>query len=90
MAKTKEEPLLQYRVGNERVSAYENRIEIRHPKVLTLGLTHRTDTIFYSAIQDVDVATRSITVHMGTLRLQRIGGSKKDIRALVDIINAHR
>lgn len=86
----KEEPLLTWKSGSVRVSAYENRIEMRIPKVLTLGLTHRTETIYYSSIRDMDVKARSIRIHLGAASVRQVDGSKKEIRALADLINSHR
>lgn len=71
---------------SERVKAYANRLEVSYPRVATLGLTRKTETYAYKAIQGVETKGGTLTIKLGTLSVRRFNvgrGNAKKIAALI-------
>ena len=69
-----------------RVEAYGNRLEVSYPRMLTLGLTRKRETIPYRTVSVVDVKGPMLRVKLGTLswRQFRVGrGNAKRIASLI-------
>lgn len=88
MAKVDDDIIYRFKNGWQHVYVYPNRIEIRTPRAATLWLTKKTETIYISKIRDVSRKPKYVRIHLGAASVRQINGKRKDIDALMDVINA--
>ena len=75
------------KLSGERVVAYANRLEVSRPRMLTFGLTRKTETYAYKAMRDVGVKGGTLTIHWGPLTVRRFQVGRKRARAIADLIH---
>ncbi len=88
MAKTDDDLIYQFKNGWEHVYLYPNRIEIKTPRAATLWLTKKTDVIYLSKIRDVARKPKYVRIHLGAASVRQINGKRRDIDALMDVLNS--
>ena len=75
-------------MSNARVRAYANRLEVSYPRVITFGLTRRTETYPYKSIQAVEVSGGTLTIKLGTLSVRRFSVGRKNAKRIMALIHA--
>lgn len=75
--------------GSGKLVAYGNRIETTKRRLLTLGLTKKKQTYYYSSIVHSDLRGKTVSIKCGSFDGTAYTLKKKDARKLKQIIDEH-
>lgn len=69
-----------------RVKAYRNRLEVSYPRMLTMGLTRKTETYPYRSMEAVEVKGGTLRFKLGTMSTRTLNVGRGKAKQIADLI----